>query len=123
MNIMKRFAITLASLVGAGLILPTSASYATIAQHQPPTRASAARAAFSAGDTTGGPVVFDPASGNLEVYAVGTDRRLYEKAWNGHWSTWIDLGGSITGTPWAVYDTLSGHLEVYARGSDGRLYE
>ena len=71
-----------------------------------------------------GPVLYDPASGNLEVYAVGTNGHLLERAWNPHgWSDWIDLGGSVAGTPSVVFDPVSENLEVYVRGAAGPLFQ
>jgi NlpC/P60 family len=76
------------------------------------------------GSVASGPVLYDPASGNLEVYAVGTNGHLLERAWNPHgWSDWIDLGGSVTGTPSVVFDPVSGNLEVYVRGAAGPLFQ
>jgi hypothetical protein len=73
----------------------------------------------------GGPVVYDPASGNLEVYGTGTDSALWQDAWKpgSGWLGWLTLNGSITGTPSAIYDPLTGHLEVYARGANGPVFQ
>jgi hypothetical protein len=73
----------------------------------------------------GGPVLDDPGSGNLEVYAVGTGGELFQRTWSpAHgWSAWFDLGGSVAGTPSAIYDPVTGNLEVYVRGAGGPLYE
>jgi Stage II sporulation protein len=70
-------------------------------------------------------VVYNPASGNLEVYATGTDASLEERYWNSAhgWSGWQHLGGAITGSPSAVYNTASGNLEVYATATNGSLQE
>jgi hypothetical protein len=89
------------------------------------TPASAAAFGAHAPDKSmpGGPVVFDPASGNLEVYATGTGATLEQDAWTPGpgWNGWTGLGGSITGTPSAVYDPASGNLEVYATGTGKTL--
>jgi hypothetical protein len=80
----------------------------------------------AAANLAGGPVISDPATGNLEVYATGTDGSLQEIAWRpggAGWTAWIPLGGSITGTPSAVYNPAGGDLEVYARGTTGALME
>jgi hypothetical protein len=45
------------------------------------------------------PAASDPASGNLEVYAVGTGKALHEKVWShpGGWHPgWVNLEGSVT---------------------------
>jgi hypothetical protein len=41
--------------------------------------------------------LYDQASGNLEVYAVGKNRALYQKVWKrSHgWSSWHSLGGVV----------------------------
>ena len=72
-----------------------------------------------------GPVVYDPASGKLEAYAIGSDGSLEQRAWSASsgWSGWINLGGSVTGTPSAIYDPVTGHLEVYAQGANGPLFQ
>lgn len=68
--------------------------------------------------------VYNPASGNLEVYATGTDGTLEEYYWNAAkgWSH-QSLGGSITGSPSAVYNPVSENLEVYATGTGKNLQE
>lgn len=51
------------------------------------------------GAITGSPdAVYDPLSGNLEVYAVGTSGALYQRCYrpNGTWSGWSYLGGALT---------------------------
>lgn len=54
-------------------------------------------ATTSPGSAVGGLVLYDEASGNLEVYAVGTDGAVDQKVWNAAhgWSDWIDPGGSF----------------------------
>ena len=42
---------------------------------------------------------YDPGTGNLEVYALGNGNTLHEIYWipsKRHWSTWVNLRGSIT---------------------------
>jgi hypothetical protein len=41
--------------------------------------------------------VYDPASGNLEVYATGTGKTLEQDAWTPGlgWHGWTDLGGAL----------------------------
>jgi hypothetical protein len=80
----------------------------------------------AAANLAGGPIISDPASGNFEVYGTGTGGSLQEIAWRpggAGWTSWINLGGSITGTPSAVYNPASGDLEVYAQGTTGALME
>jgi hypothetical protein len=68
---------------------------------------------------------YDPASGNLEVYATGSNGNLMQKPWNPSrgWLGWVNLGGSITGTPSALFDPATGHVEVYVRGARGPLFQ
>ena len=62
----------------------------------------------------------------LDVFAVGTDRRLYHKWWNG--SSWgpsltgyEDMGGVCTSRPQVVaWD--SNRLDVFVTGTDSALY-
>lgn len=72
----------------------------------------------------GGPTVYDENSGNIEVYAAGSDGSLEQDNYTrgGGWS-WLNLGGDITGTPSAVYDKSTGHIEIYATGVNGHLYQ
>jgi hypothetical protein len=82
--------------------------------------------ASAAADLAGGPVISDPATGNLEVYATGTDGSLQEIAWRpggAGWTAWINLGGSISGDPSPVNDTATGDIDVYARGANGPLFQ
>jgi hypothetical protein len=73
---------------------------------------------------SGGPVVEDPVTGHLEVYATGSGGALEADAYNSPgWSGWESLGGSITGTPSAIYDPDTGNLEVYATGQGGAVRE
>jgi hypothetical protein len=75
------------------------------------------------------PVNFDPATGNIEVYAVSSSRALEQDAWNSAtgwagWAGWKSLGGStLAGRPAAIFDPASGNLEVYARETSGALVE
>jgi hypothetical protein len=73
----------------------------------------------------GGPAVYDPSSGNLEVYGTGTDSTLKQIAWNpsSGWSAWQNLGGSITGSPTAVYNPVNNNMDVFVTAAGGQLYE
>lgn len=79
----------------------------------------------------GAPGVYDPAAGNLEVYATGSDHHLVEFFYNFHVRQWRfkDLSAylgaktGVSGTPSAVYDIGAGYLEVYATGTGGVLQE
>lgn len=76
------------------------------------------------GPTLGGDpaAYYDPATGNMEVYAVTTNGHLEQAAYHAGWS-WHDLGGSVTGTPAALNDTITGNTEIYVTGTDGALYQ
>jgi hypothetical protein len=73
----------------------------------------------------GGPAVYDPSSGNLEVYGTGTDTTLRQIAWNpsSGWSPWQDLGGSITGRPAAIHNPVNNNMDVFVTAAGGQLYE
>jgi hypothetical protein len=81
---------------------------------------------LTAATTDSGPIsgspsaVYDPAGGNLEVYATAASTnagQLEEYYWNSA-SGWRSqyLGGDITDGPSAVYDPIDSALEVYAQG-------
>ena len=76
----------------------------------------------------GGRILFGPAvaswGGNrLDVFAIGTDQRLYHNAGStdGPWGGWQDLGGTLTTSP-AVVSFAPGQLTVYSRGGNGELW-
>ncbi|HZM78958.1 MAG TPA: hypothetical protein VFC19_24785 [Candidatus Limnocylindrales bacterium] len=54
----------------------------------------------------------------LDLFAKGTDGTLKHKIYNGRWSGWESLGGSITSGPSAV-SWGPGRLDVVARGVNG----
>jgi hypothetical protein len=67
--------------------------------------------------------VYDPLTGNLEVY-VDNNGALWQDSWTGsNWAGWYDLKGAITGSPDAIYDPATGNMEVYATGADGPVYQ
>jgi hypothetical protein len=59
----------------------------------------------------------------LHVFALGTDKHLYEAAFrSGKWSTWTQRGTqTFAGSPSAI--PFSTGINLYARGEDGRVYE
>ena len=74
----------------------------------------------------GGGFISSPASsvmsGRVDVFAVGGDRALYQKSWNGtQWSGWASLGGVITADPAAV-SWGPNRVDVFARGTDNALW-
>ena len=62
-------------------------------------------------------------NGDIDVFAVGTDRALWRRRWTASsgWSPWKRLGGTLTSAPGAV---LSGadRFDVFARGGDDALW-
>jgi hypothetical protein len=88
------------------------------------TPASAAALGPNAPTGLGPPApIYDTASKHLEVYLGAGD--MFEKSWSpsSGWTSLLNRGGSITGTPAVINDPLSGNLEVYATGADGTLEE
>lgn len=67
--------------------------------------------------------VYDPISGNLEIYARSNAGSLVEDYWSpaSGWSGWFDLGGSITNSPAAVYDPTTKRMDVFVRSNAGTL--
>ncbi len=62
--------------------------------------------------------------GRLEVFAIGTDNKLWhisQNTPNSFWCSWASLGGSNI-TKLAVVPNLDGRLEVFARGTDNQLF-
>lgn len=74
-------------------------------------------------------VLFDQASGSMEVYVRGSDDTMWESylTSSGTWSGWTSLGTNVaTGyAPAAVYDPLDNALEVYetGTGATGTVFE
>lgn len=73
------------------------------------------------GVLTSGPDASSWAANRVDVFAVGTDRGLWQNTWTGAWGGWAPLGGIITGDPGAV-SWSSGRIDVFVRGGDGALY-
>ena len=74
------------------------------------------------GILTSGPDASSWGAGRADVFAVGTDRGLWQNTWNGTaWGGWSALGGIITSDPGAV-SWGANRIDVFARGSDGALY-
>ena len=69
--------------------------------------------------------VYNPASGNLEVYGLRSDGDVVEDyTANGTtWSGWKSLGGTFGGPPSAVYDPLDNSLDVWEVGTTGTAFE
>ena len=74
---------------------------------------------------TGSPAIYDPATGNYEVFATAGSGALSQTAYvpDSGWSSWNTIGGDIAGTPAAIYDPVTGNTEVYATAASGALAE
>jgi hypothetical protein len=60
-------------------------------------------------------------SGRLDVFAWGSDRRLWHKWYDGGaWSSWQNLGGELTSDPTAV-SWGDGRIDVFAKGGSDQL--
>jgi hypothetical protein len=68
--------------------------------------------------------LYDPASGNIEVYALAPDSDVYEDySSNGTtWSPWQNLGGDFEAAPSAVFNPLTGTVDVWEIGTTGTSY-
>jgi hypothetical protein len=59
--------------------------------------------------------------GRLDVFARGTDDALWHKWYDGRWSDWVSLGGTLTSDSAAVsWDRR--RIDVFVRGSDHALW-
>jgi hypothetical protein len=64
------------------------------------------------------------ADGRLEIFARGSDNRLWhtwQQSPGGTWSGWYSLGGPIASAV-SVIANKDGRLEVFATGTDNRLW-
>ncbi len=70
-----------------------------------------------------GPAVASWGLGNLNVFVRGPDNFIYQKSYNGAWSTWSKLAGTVTfqGDPDAV-SWGPNRIDVFATGTDFKLY-
>ena len=59
--------------------------------------------------------------GRLDVFVRGADDALWHMAWNGGWTAWEKLGGTLTSSP-TVASTMLGHLDVFARGPGNTIW-
>lgn len=74
----------------------------------------------------GAQAIYNPVTGDLEVFGVSSSRALVERHWHpgDGWSGWQVLGGStLAGGPAAIYDPASGYVEVYGRTTVGTVQE
>ena len=69
---------------------------------------------------TSDPAAVSWGAGRLDVFARGSDNALWHKWFDGQWSAWESLGGSLASGP-DVTSWGSGRLDVFARGTDNTL--
>jgi hypothetical protein len=78
-----------------------------------------------AGKWSRDPVVNMDASGDLVIFIVGPDLKLYQSRQSypsGGWTTWQSLGGSWPGNPSVIRNDATQRLEVFMRGGDNFLW-
>jgi hypothetical protein len=82
-------------------------------------------------DSLGGVCTASPAaivwgsstSFRLDVFVRGSGGDLWQKYYQGGWSTWIPLGGQLaSGTGPAVSSWSAGRLDVFVQGTDNQLW-
>jgi hypothetical protein len=68
--------------------------------------------------------LYDPASGNIEVYALAPNSDVYEDySSNGtSWSGWQDLGGDYEAAPSAVFNPLTNSVDVWEVATSGTAF-
>ena len=77
------------------------------------------------GVLTSSPAATSPGTGQVNVFARGSDGAVYQRYWPnaGNWSNWIGLGGQIpAGTGPTACSWGAGRLDVFVQGTDGALY-
>jgi hypothetical protein len=60
-------------------------------------------------------------TGRLDVFVRGTDNQLWRKWYQGQWSSWEGLGGSLTSSPGAA-SWAAGRIDVFVAGTDRQLW-
>ena len=71
----------------------------------------------SAAASSSDPAAVSWAHGRIDVFAEGADNTLHHRWYDGNWSDWESLGGSLTSGP-TVSSWAPGRLDVFARGTD-----
>ena len=68
------------------------------------------------------PAICSRTDTTFDVFAVGSDKALWHRAYNGAtWQSWESLGGILTSSPAVV--TRGGEIYIFARGNDGALWQ
>ncbi|WP_163869325.1 hypothetical protein [Myxococcus eversor] len=75
------------------------------------------------GNLTSGPTVAARGTNRLDVFARGADNQLWQRYWDGAWSTWGSLGGiSLSSAPVAVSkDSVT--IDVFALANDNTIQQ
>ncbi len=60
-------------------------------------------------------------SNRVDVFAVGLDKTLQHKFYDGVWHDWTSLGGTLTSEP-SVVSLYPGHLLVFVKGKDNAIW-
>jgi hypothetical protein len=74
---------------------------------------------------TGAPAIFDPLTGDQQLYASYTNSTEFQDSWSpaSGWSGFENIGGYIASDTSAIYDPASGNIEVFAEAEGGPLEE
>lgn len=71
-----------------------------------------------------GPELLDATSvgsQRIELFALGSDRAVWHRSWDGRWSNWRSLGSQCWSNPTAVASS-DGRIALFCRGADRGLY-
>ncbi|MFF7872171.1 hypothetical protein ACFZCT_37885, partial [Streptomyces qaidamensis] len=60
-------------------------------------------------------------NGRIDVFARGMDSAVWHKWFDGNWSGWESLGGTVSSAP-TVSSWSSGRLDLFARGMDSAVW-
>ena len=67
------------------------------------------------------PTVSSWTENRLDVFVIGTNDGLFQKCWDGRWSKWNYLGGTIKFDPAAVSSDIN-NIDIVAVGVNSNLY-
>jgi alpha-galactosidase len=74
------------------------------------------------GGILGQPAAYGSAGGRIDLFVRGADNQAYQRTLrNGHWDSWITLGGYITDAPTVAF-TSPTDWTLLARGRDGKVW-
>lgn len=71
------------------------------------------------GQGTGVTAVYE--NGAYHVFGVAPGGALFQNTWDGSWSGWQNLGGTISGTPAVTYH--DGRFDVFVISPNGHMYQ